>query len=182
MASQVQSNMARTARVDRVTDQDQSAVDDLLDEGQDRRQGSTSPHSEGHGAELRHQSEASRKTPSSPSIADARSALSEKPSSHADSRPVVLPAQTRGGQESDEDEDDVDSDFDIHGFAHPSTYTEQLWIWVPRDELGISKVLVRELRQSGVDASDEGASIDTGGTVEVQRAPPDEDWSGGHDA
>lgn len=180
ITSQVQSNIAKTARVDRVTDQNESAVDDLLED--DRRQGSASAHSVGHGAELRRSpsrlSEASGKLPVSPSITDARSILPGEQS--ADLSRVTRPAETREG--CDSEEDDVDTDFDVHGFAHPSTYTEQPWIWVPKDELGISQVLVQELRESGVEASDEGASIDAGGTVEVQRAPPDEEWSGGHDA
>ena len=77
---------------------------------------------------------------------------------------------------------DEDEDFDDHGFAHPSTYAEQPWIWVPRDELGLSAYFVRMFREAGVDASDEGAVMDARGDVEVNRSPPDEDWSGGHDA
>lgn len=180
IANQVQSNIAKTARVDRVTSLDKSDVDDLLGEDQEKPQGSTSAYSIGPGtSELQrtpsHRSQSSAKLQSSRGSADMRSALPEKYPSHAvDSNPVAPPATL--------EEDDVDKDFDVHGFDHPSTYAEQPWVWIPKDKLGMSQVLVRELRQSGVDASDEGASIDTKGTVEVQRAPPDEDWTGGHDA
>lgn len=81
-----------------------------------------------------------------------------------------------------EDEEDLDKDFDVHGFDHPSTYEHQPWVWLPRDSLGISSVLVREFQAAGVETSDEGAVMDEKGTVEVTRNPPDEDWEGGHDA
>ena len=80
------------------------------------------------------------------------------------------------------DEDGEDRDFDVHGFDHPSTYAPQPWIWVPRDALGLSAVLVREYRAAGVDADDEGAEMDCKGGVEVSRGPPDEEWAGGCDA
>lgn len=80
---------------------------------------------------------------------------------------------------SDEDEDEVD--LNEHAFDHPSTYVDQRWIWIPRDPLGLSKELVKELHEAGVDASDEGADMNLKGIVEVTRNPPDEEWSGGHD-
>ncbi|KAI0790074.1 phosphate metabolism protein-domain-containing protein, partial [Abortiporus biennis] len=81
---------------------------------------------------------------------------------------------------NDEDEDE-DADFDEYGFNHPSTYTEQPWIWIPKDELGLSEFLVKDLQSAGVDASDVGANMDKKGNVEVVRNPPDEEWTGGHD-
>ena len=86
------------------------------------------------------------------------------------------------GQLRREDEEEEDKDFDVHGFDHPSTYAPQPWIWVPRDALGLSAVLVREYRAAGVDADDEGAEMDCKGGVEVSRGPPDEEWAGGYDA
>ncbi|CAL1696410.1 unnamed protein product [Somion occarium] len=83
---------------------------------------------------------------------------------------------------SSQDGDDEDEDFDENGFNHPSTYTEQPWVWIPKDDLGVSELLVRELQAAGVGASDTGATMDRKGTVEVQRNPPDEEWAGGHDA
>jgi calcium permeable stress-gated cation channel len=75
-------------------------------------------------------------------------------------------------------DDDSDSDFDANGFDHPSTYAEQPWIWVAKDELGLSERLVAELRKSGIDASDQGAFMDHYGNVEVTSNPPDEAWTG----
>ena len=83
---------------------------------------------------------------------------------------------------SENEDEDVDKDFDVHGFDHPSTYREQPWIWVPRDIFGISSTVVRELRENGIEASDEGSTMDRDGTVEVTRGPPNEEWSGGFDA
>ena len=77
---------------------------------------------------------------------------------------------------NDEDEEDE------HAFDHPSTYQEQPWIWIPKDVLGLSDILAKELRDAGVDASDVGAFMDEKGVVEVRRNPPDEEWAGGHDA
>lgn len=86
-------------------------------------------------------------------------------------------------QDSDmSDDDDDEEDDDDHAFDHPSTYVNQVWIWIPKDTLGLSELLVRDLKAVGVDASDVGANMDEQGVVEVSRNPPDEDWSGGHDA
>ncbi|KAI0076271.1 hypothetical protein K474DRAFT_1285297 [Panus rudis PR-1116 ss-1] len=122
----------------------------------------------------------------------ARSSTSTKSSKSSKSKsklPTFAPAapaqvgvarsQDRVGGGEDEDED---NDFDENGFNHPSTYAEQPWIWVPKDPYGISKVLVQELQGASVQASDIGATMDEHGTVEVERNPPDEEWSGGHDA
>ena len=92
---------------------------------------------------------------------------------------IAAPAKREGDAL---DEDDLDQDFDVHGFDHPSTYTSQPWIWIPKDGLGLSGLFVRELRAAGVDASDDGAVMDDKGLVEVNRGPPDEDWAGGRDA
>lgn len=93
--------------------------------------------------------------------------------------PVFAPA-AEALTDSDDSSDD-DDDADLHAFDHPSTYVSQPWIWLPKDTLGLSGVLVEDLKQSGVDASDIGSSMDEKGVVEVKRNPPDEDWSGGHD-
>jgi hypothetical protein len=66
-----------------------------------------------------------------------------------------------------------------HAFDHPSTYVSQRWIWIPRDPFGLSKELINDLHDAGIDASDEGADMDDKGIVEVTRNPPDEEWSGG---
>ncbi|KAG7093058.1 hypothetical protein E1B28_009350 [Marasmius oreades] len=80
----------------------------------------------------------------------------------------------------DEDEGEDEEMQDEHAFDHPSTYEEQRWIWVPKDTLGLSEILVNELHEKGVDASDSGAVMDEKGVVEVTRNPPDQEWIGGH--
>ena len=51
---------------------------------------------------------------------------------------------------------------------------ETPWIWIPKDELGLSAFLVGELNSAQVQASDLGAEINEKGTVEVDRGPPDQ--------
>ncbi|KAG9089597.1 hypothetical protein FRC06_001468 [Ceratobasidium sp. 370] len=80
----------------------------------------------------------------------------------------------------DSDSED-DSDLDDFAFDHPSTYKDAPWIWIPKDDLGISDVLVKELHAAKVEASDLGATMNKKGVVEVNRNPPDEAWSGGLD-
>lgn len=87
------------------------------------------------------------------------------------------PAEAETDDEDDEDDDDPND----RAFDHPSVYKAQQWIWVPKDALGLSVVLVDDMKAAGVDASDTGAQMDEKGIVEVTRNPPDEDWSGGHD-
>jgi len=90
---------------------------------------------------------------------------------------VFDPAAQALMDDSDEEDDD-----DVHAFDHPSTYVDQPWIWIPKDQIGLSSFLVKELQDAGVSASDLGAEIREDGIVEVSRNPPDEDWSGGHDS
>lgn len=82
---------------------------------------------------------------------------------------------------SDDDEGEDEAEQDEHAFDHPSTYVEQSWIWIPKDTLGLSEVLVQELKDAGVDSSNLGATMDEHGIVEVSRNPPEEEWLGGHD-
>ncbi|KAK7039090.1 phosphate metabolism protein 7 [Paramarasmius palmivorus] len=84
-------------------------------------------------------------------------------------------------QEIDPPDPQREDDDDPRAFDHPSTYKPQRWIWVPRDQLGLSSALVQYLKDRGVEASDEGADMDMKGVVEVTRGPPDEEWAGGHD-
>ncbi|KAJ1304283.1 hypothetical protein OPQ81_005443 [Rhizoctonia solani] len=81
------------------------------------------------------------------------------------------------GNSSSED----DSDLDDFAFDHPNTYKDAPWIWIPKDNLGISTVLLNELHAARVEASDKGAKMDEKGVVEVNRSPPEEAWSGGLD-
>lgn len=80
------------------------------------------------------------------------------------------------------DSDDEDEGYEDHAFDHPSTYQDQVWIWVPQDTLGFSEIIVEDLKAAKVEASSLGASMDGKGTVEVTRNPPDEEWAGGHDS
>ncbi|CAE6449878.1 unnamed protein product [Rhizoctonia solani] len=86
-------------------------------------------------------------------------------------------ASFAGGDNSSED----DSDLDDFAFDHPNTYKDAPWIWIPKDNLGISTVLLKDLHAVKVEASDIGAEMDEKGVVKVTRNPPDEAWSGGLD-
>ena len=130
-----------------------------------------------------------RSAPSRNSTLSSLSSSSGTHSRHDTSQPD-LPAHERSVtampgamQEFNlEDDEDVDKDFDEFGFDHPSTYTAQPCIWIPKDELGLSEMIVKQFQKAGVDASDGGATMGRKGTVEVQRNPPDEEWIGGHNA
>ncbi|KAJ7680638.1 DUF221 family protein [Mycena polygramma] len=118
---------------------------------------------------------------SSASKASKKSKASSK-SSKKSARPAFDPPAAAGVDLSDEDVDSEDEEEqDDHAFDHPSTYIEQPWIWLPKDRLGLSQLLVDDLHAVGVDASDLGAVMDEKGIVEVTRNPPDEEWDGGHD-
>jgi len=109
--------------------------------------------------------------------------LSGSRHSHKSNRSVVATAAVAPAMKHDDPDSSGDEDdFDENGFRHPSSFAEQPWIWIPRDELGLSKYLVEELRMAGVDASDEGSMMDSEGDVEVTRSPPDEAWAGGFNA
>ncbi|KAG8984560.1 hypothetical protein FRB90_005237 [Tulasnella sp. 427] len=82
---------------------------------------------------------------------------------------------------TDNDNDDDEDDLEDNAFKHPSTYKPMPIIWIPKDDLGLSVLLVEELNQAGVIASDVGAFISEAGNVDVMRSPPDEEWNGGHD-
>lgn len=90
-------------------------------------------------------------------------------------------APAAAGDSSDGTSSDEEGDRDEHAFDHPSTYVDQEWIWLPKDRLGFSGMIVGDLRKVGVDASDLGAIMDEKGVVEVTRGPPDNEWAGGND-
>lgn len=110
-----------------------------------------------------------------------RSRRSSKASSKRPRISFDAPAP-RVNHDEDSDSDVEVEDEDSHAFDHPSTYQEQVWIWIPKDGLGLSELLAANLREVGVFASDVGAFMDEDGIVEVRRNPPDEEWTGGHDA
>jgi hypothetical protein len=106
----------------------------------------------------------------------------EKPATATDAAKIT-PAEDLGDNDDDEEEESSqdEADFDEHAFDHPSTYKEQPWIWIPKDTLGLSTLMVNDLKAAGVQASDTGAVMDSHGVVEVVRSPPDEQWYGGED-
>lgn len=112
---------------------------------------------------------------------DTRGSVKSKASSKK-SRISFDEASPRVTTGEDYDSDGEEDEEDDNAFNHPSTYKDQPWIWIPKDELGLSGVLTLYLREAGVGASDVGATMDEHGIVEVRRGPPDEDWTGGHDA
>jgi hypothetical protein len=81
----------------------------------------------------------------------------------------------------DPGEEDAEEEYEENAFNHPATYQDQPWIWLPHDPLGFATIFSEDLRAVGVDASDLGSTMDTRGTVEVNRSPPDEGWAGGVD-
>ncbi|KAJ7045820.1 DUF221 family protein [Mycena alexandri] len=118
---------------------------------------------------------------STASKASKRSKRSARASSSS-ARPAIDPPAPAGVDLSDEDvSSDEEEEQDDHAFDHPSTYVEAQWVWLPRDRLGLSKLLVADLHAVGVDASDIGAVMDDKGVVEVTRNPPEEEWDGGLD-
>ncbi len=130
---------------------------------------------------IRQGSNASRKsTASQQSSSSGSSEKSVRTKSMDSRRPILEPLEPVKDELCDEESDD-EADQDEHAFDHPSTYVEQPWIWIPHDVLGLSQVLVDDLKKAGVEASDKGAMMDRKGVVEVNRNPPDEDWTGGHD-
>lgn len=82
---------------------------------------------------------------------------------------IQIPQGLDGQNDSDRSSEDF---LERHAFDHPSTYVDQPCIWIPRDPLGLCRVLVEYLAEAGVNASDEGATMDVKGVVEVTNAPP----------
>lgn len=117
------------------------------------------------------------------STSSSRASKKSKASSKKSARPTFDAPAPAGVDLSDEDDSSSDElEDDEHAFDHPSTYVDQPWIWMPKDRLGLSQLLVDDLHAVGVDASDVGAVMDEKGVVEVTRNPPDEEWIGGHDS
>lgn len=83
---------------------------------------------------------------------------------------IQVPQRLDGQNDNDHFSEDS---LDKHAFDHPSTYVGQPCIWIPRDPLGLCRVLVEYLAEAGVNASDEGATMDVKGVVEVTNAPPE---------
>ncbi|GJE96634.1 hypothetical protein PsYK624_128340 [Phanerochaete sordida] len=186
LAKHIETNMAKVADVQ--SDIGHGVTDEDVAEGTTSAHDATAHqpahhHPHGHNPHYNH----AHHGHTHPHAAHRRTKSSHRSGDSAVSKvsrrlPQLAPAAPKRAANADKDEDGADEDFDAHGFDHPSTYAEQPWIWLPRDPLGLSARFVHEFRALGVDASDEGAVMDERGNVEVNRSPPDEDWSGGHDA
>ncbi|KAJ3888452.1 DUF221 family protein [Lentinula edodes] len=101
-------------------------------------------------------------------------AQSSSDDSTASRRSETLPtnvnkAESQGDNNPTSSEDSLDE----HAFDHPSTYVAQPCVWIPRDPLGLSTVIVEYLEEAGVRASDEGAIMDAKGAVMVMKPPPE---------
>ena len=58
---------------------------------------------------------------------------------------------------------------DENTFSHPALYREQPTVWLPRDNLGLSHEAVRRGRKHGVLITDDDATIDEKGKVDITR-------------
>jgi hypothetical protein len=170
--------------------EDEKDKKDKKDEAEDQKEkdkkkkdAEENKHAESTGANLHPSNAALDGAPDLFRTASAVSGVSNASKKSEESRskfPVFDPAAPALPDLSD-DSDEEEDDHDVHAFDHPSTYVDQAWIWLPRDQLGLSELLANDLKAAGVDASDVGASMDDRGIVEVTRNPPDEEWHGGHD-
>ncbi|KAG5221026.1 phosphoglycerate mutase [Salix suchowensis] len=68
--------------------------------------------------------------------------------------------------DASEDDEDLVDQLNDNAFDHPSSYVEQRWIWIPKDELGLSELIVADLKAAEVQASDSGSTMDKRGVVE----------------
>lgn len=59
-----------------------------------------------------------------------------------------------------------------YGFAHPAASRPQQTIWIPTDELGLSRREVEDTRKAGVDVSSRDAMMNHKGKVDVSGVPP----------
>ena len=100
-------------------------------------------------------------------------------SHHSDVNEAAIMPRTEDDDDDDASSSQDEADFDEHAFDHPSTYKQQPCIWIPKDTLGLSALLVNDLRAARVKASDAGAAMDQKGIVEVIRSPPDKQWYDG---
>jgi len=57
-------------------------------------------------------------------------------------------------------------------FNHPASVEPQRVIWLPHDSLGLAQSQVEALREAGVEASTENATIDDKGNTDIQGHPP----------
>lgn len=56
-----------------------------------------------------------------------------------------------------------------HAYLNPAFYRDQPTLWLPRDQLGLSAEQVSKARSHGVDITDEDATVNEKGKIEIQR-------------
>ncbi|EIN08427.1 DUF221-domain-containing protein [Punctularia strigosozonata HHB-11173 SS5] len=78
-------------------------------------------------------------------------------------------AAAEQGGEGEEDEDVGPTDFN-----HPATAAEPPVIWIPKDDLGLGDYEAAASKKRGIEATTEGAHMDSKGHVEISTAPPDD--------
>lgn len=93
--------------------------------------------------------------------------VSEEPRTSADAQEAHTEQKVSQKQEQAEI-----NELAKYGFAHPAASRPQQTIWIPTDELGLSRREVEETRKSGVDASSRDAIMNHKGKVDVSGAPP----------
>jgi len=71
------------------------------------------------------------------------------------------------------------SGFHERAFDHPALWKKQPSVWLADDLLGIGKSESARINDAGVESSNEFATMDEKGRIEVSRGPPDEAWYGG---
>lgn len=98
--------------------------------------------------------------------------VSRHPSTHDEKSAPPPGLKTKGDLYEEGDDDDAEEEIDEHAFDHPSTYKPAPLIWVPKDKLGLSDVILEELKAAGVQASDLGAYMNEKSQVKVTCVEP----------
>ena len=82
---------------------------------------------------------------------------------------ALTSAHGQAGLLEDDSYDELEGGLGEHTFHHPALYRAQPTIWLPRDNLGISKEAVRNARARGIDITDQDADINEKGKVDIHR-------------
>lgn len=92
--------------------------------------------------------------------------------------PNAAPAQTSHNEEDENAgaEYGNTSGFHDRAFDHPAMWKKQPVVWITNDPLGVGKFETERIKEAGVDASCDYTGMDEKGSLQVQRAPPDQAW------
>lgn len=110
--------------------------------------------------------------PTGKSAPDPRSKRDDANVEHGGITPAPLEAKPKD-EEAEEDEEL--NDFNIEGpkdFNHPASVETQRVIWMPSDELGLSRAEVEDMKRRGIEASTEKADMDADGKIKITGPPP----------